>query len=180
MFKPIFTLLLALTFVVVSCSSPEIERRIPGEFLSGDNGTPENAFENWISLEDAIQKAGNEDKKILIDVYTDWCGYCKQMERETYTNDRVQSAIDEHFFAVKINAESSEKVNYNGQEISMQDFAMNLGVTGFPTTIFLEDNGEPLGFQPGFIDAETLEKLLLFVGTEAYNDNISFDEFSLD
>ncbi len=163
-----------------SCSSPEIERTIPGEFLSGGDGKVENAFTNWISLEDALDKAENTDKKILIDVYTDWCGYCKQMERETYTQDGVQSAIDEYFYAVKINAESSDKVLYNGRQISMQEFAMNLGVTGFPTTVFLTDDGEPLGFQPGFQDSETFERLLVFVGTDAFEQNISFDEFRLD
>lgn len=173
-------LFLTLPVLLLACNPPEIERRIPSEFLGGERIAPENAFTGWIGLEEAITSARASDKKILIDVYTDWCGYCKKMEAETYTRNRVQAAINEHFYAVRINAESSRKVNYLGQEMSMSEFAMGLGVTGFPTTIFLTHEGEPLGFQPGFIDFNTFERLLVYVGTEAYERNISFDQFTLD
>ncbi|AXJ02070.1 Thioredoxin-related protein [Cyclonatronum proteinivorum] len=178
-FKFIF-LLLVIPALLLACSPPEVERRIPSEFLGGEKFVPENAFTNWLDLEEAIEKAQQADKKILIDVYTDWCGYCRRMDAETYTRDRVQTAINDHFYAVRINAESSERVNYLGQVMSMSDFAMSLGVTGFPTTIFLTNEGEPLGFQPGFIDFNTFERLLVYVGTEAYEQNISFDAFTLD
>lgn len=178
-YKSIF-LLLIIPALLWACNPPEIERRIPSEFLGGERIVPENAFTGWIGLEQAIEQARAADKKILIDVYTDWCGYCKKMEAETYTRERVQNAINEHFYAVRINAESSQRVNYLGQSMSMSDFAMGLGVTGFPTTIFLTPEGEPLGFQPGFIDFNTFERLLVYVGTEAYERNISFDQFTLD
>jgi thioredoxin-related protein len=163
-----------------ACSAPEVPRNIPEEFLGGEAPEPENAFKDWISIEQAVSQASRENKKILVDVYTDWCGYCKKMKSETYTENRVQSAISENFYAVKINAESGEMINYGGEQISMQEFAMNLGVTSFPTTIFLTPDGEPLGFQPGFIDSETFERLLVYVGDDVYDQDVPFNEFTLD
>lgn len=179
MMKKFLTLIPLLVFII-GCSAPEIERTIPSEFLGGERPVPENQFTNWISMEDAMASSSENNKKILVNVYTDWCGYCRQMDEEVYTTDRVQNALDEHYYAVRINAESSEQVTFNGQVMSMQDLAMGLGATGYPTTIFLTEEGEPLGFQPGFIDSGTFERLLVYVGIEAYEDNISFDQFKLD
>lgn len=176
---PLLLLSVALLFAA-SCSAPEVPRNIPEEFLDGEGSTPENAFAEWVSIEDAVVQANQENKKILVDVYTDWCGYCRKMEAETYTQDKVQAAITDNFYAVKINAESSERIQYGGDEISMQEFAMNLGVTSYPTTVFLMPDGEPLGFQPGFIDSETFERLLVYVGDEVYEQDIPFNEFTLD
>lgn len=175
----LFLMPLGMLFTA-ACSAPEVPRNIPEEFLGGEAPEPENAFKDWISIEQAVSQASRENKKILVDVYTDWCGYCKKMKAETYTENKVQSAIGDHFYAVKINAESPEMINYGGEQISMQEFAMNLGVTSFPTTIFLTPDGEPLGFQPGFIDSDTFERLLVYVGDDVYEKDIPFNEFTLD
>lgn len=177
------SLLLLLPLVALftaACSAPEVPRNIPQEFLGGEQPAPENAFTEWTSIEQAVSQASQENKKILVDVYTDWCGYCKKMKAETYTTNRVQTAIGDNFYAVKINAESGEMITYGGEQMSMQEFAMNLGVTSFPTTIFLTPSGEPLGFQPGFIDSETFERLLVYVGDDIYEQDIPFNEFKLD
>ncbi|MCH8558985.1 MAG: thioredoxin fold domain-containing protein [Balneolia bacterium] len=179
MIKSTFILVPLMAFMA-ACSAPEIERTIPSEFLGGERPAPENEFTGWVTMEEAIANGSENNKKILVNVYTDWCGYCRQMDEEVYTKDRVQSALDEHYYAVRINAESSEQVVFNGQSMSMQELAMGLGATGYPTTIFLTEEGEPLGFQPGFIDSGTFERLLVYVGIEAYEDNISFDQFRLD
>ncbi|MCH8569576.1 MAG: thioredoxin fold domain-containing protein, partial [Balneolales bacterium] len=177
--KPIisFILIIALPLLTMACESPEINRTVPQEFLAG---AEIDTYQGWTSLENAVLMARENDKKIIIDVYTDWCGYCRRMEAETYAADRVKKALDEHFFAVRLNAESSERVRFNGEVMTKQELAMALGVTGYPTTIFLDTDGEPLGFQPGFIDRNTFERLLVYVGTEAYERNIPFDSFTID
>lgn len=132
-----------------------------------------------ISLEEALQKAAQDDKKILIDVYTDWCSYCRKMTNETYPDLKVQRALEEYFHYVRLDAESNQRVTFQGRTFSMRELAIQLGATGFPTTVFLASNGDPIGMQPGFIDARMFERLLVYVATEAYT-NTSFDAFTID
>jgi len=132
-----------------------------------------------VTLEEALKQAAEDEKKILIDVYTDWCSYCRKMANETYPDLRVQRALEDNFHYVRIDAESSQRVVYQGRTFSMRELAIQLGATGFPTTVFLASNGDPIGMQPGFIDARMFERLLLYVASEAYRTT-TFDAFSID
>ena len=70
---------------------------------------------HWISFDEAIKlNSGYPKKKILIDVYTDWCGWCKKMDAVTFSNPVIASYINEHYWAVKLNAEGYDTIIYNG------------------------------------------------------------------
>ncbi|RMG18380.1 MAG: DUF255 domain-containing protein, partial [Bacteroidetes bacterium] len=70
---------------------------------------------NWVSIEEAAKLAQQDGKKILIDVYTDWCGWCKKMDKATYANAEVANYINANFHAVKFNAEQREEVVLKGK-----------------------------------------------------------------
>jgi len=70
----------------------------------------------WMNLEEAAQQAKNEAKPILIDVYTDWCKWCKVMDQNTFQDPEIIKYINENFYAVKLNAEEKKSLNFNGQE----------------------------------------------------------------
>ncbi|MFO7845577.1 MAG: thioredoxin fold domain-containing protein [Balneolaceae bacterium] len=128
------------------------------------------------SLETALTSARETGKKVLIDVYAEWCPYCERMHTEIYTENEVITAIDEHYYLVKINIESDEKVNYLGNEMAEKEFAQMLQSTNLPTTYFMNGDGELLGKQPGVIPADVFEDLLYFVGSNAF-ENLTFDEY---
>ena len=55
----------------------------------------------WVSFSEAVELSKKEPRKILIDIYTDWCGWCKKMDATTYGDGAVVEYINRHFYAVK-------------------------------------------------------------------------------
>lgn len=129
-----------------------------------------------LSLKDALALAASENKKILVDVYAEWCPYCQRMHEEVYPSEEVLSAISTHFLWVKINIESDENVNYLGTDMTEAEFARALQNENVPTTYFLNPEGAVIGTQPGFIPSDTFSDLLNFVGSDAYLEE-SFEEY---
>src|SRR6478736_5236100 len=68
----------------------------------------------WMSFEEAIEKSKTEKRKIFIDVYTDWCGWCKVMDKKTFSEAKVAKILNEEFYPVKFNAEQRGNVVFNG------------------------------------------------------------------
>ncbi|MCP4725717.1 MAG: thioredoxin family protein [bacterium] len=137
-----------------------------------DNDQKNNSGEvesiNWYSFNDGLRAAKENNKTILIDFYTDWCHWCKVMDEKTYANDKVKQLLKDKFIVVKFDAESAEKVSYKGESVPQIKLARELGVTGFPTTFFLEPNGSIIGGQPGYLEPEAFIKLLNFVVNKEY------------
>lgn len=127
-------------------------------------------------LDRAIEIASQSGKKVLIDVYADWCPYCEKMHNEVYTETGVINAVNEYFYLVKINIESAEVVRYLGREMTESEFASMLNSSSLPTTFFMDSEGDLLGMQPGLMPADVFEDLLHYVGSDAYEAS-SFEEF---
>lgn len=100
--------------------------------------TTEIAWEE--SFEAAMQRARVEKKPIMIDFYTDWCGVCKQMDKDVFPQKSV-IAETSNWVTVKINAEKRP------------DVAAAYGVTGYPTFVFAHGSGKPMGILPGYAPA---------------------------
>lgn len=131
---------------------------------------------NPTPLETALKSAKANDKKVLIDVYAEWCPYCEKMHTEVYTVSDIIEAVNEYYYLVKINIESDNIVNYLGNKMPERDFATMLKSSSLPSTYFMNGNGELLGMQPGLLPADVFEDLLHFVGSDAY-ESTTFDEF---
>jgi len=131
---------------------------------------------NPIDLDRALDYAKQHEKKVLIDVYAEWCPYCEKMHTEVYTESGVIEAVNEYYYLVKINIESENKVKFQGREYTERDFSAMLNSTSLPTTFFMTGEGELLGMQPGLLPADVFEDLLHFVGSDAY-ESLTFDEF---
>ncbi len=63
----------------------------------------------WMKFEEAVAANANNPKMILVDVYTDWCGWCKKMDKDTFTDPRVVAHLKKNFYAVKLNAEDTKR-----------------------------------------------------------------------
>ena len=141
--------------------------------LSGNLAFSQNAFE------DALKKAASENKRVVIDVYTDWCGWCKKMDAEAYSNDEVKKLLEDNFVLVKLNAEGKDKLTYNGKKYTEEELSYYFEVFSFPTTIFLEPDGKLISFKydnypmkniPGYVKTDEFKKLLIFFRDGKYKD----------
>lgn len=131
----------------------------------------------WMPFEDGLALAKNSNRMVLIDFYTDWCGWCKKMDKDTYGDPEVQAYLIKHYVIIKLDAESSKKVRYNDIELTQQELAGSFEVKGFPSTVFLKSGGEPLTILPGYSSAKDFRIVLSFLAEEHYL-NTSFEEYS--
>lgn len=130
---------------------------------------------NWMTLEEVATKWKQEKKPILIDLYTDWCGWCKVMDKRTYGNAKVSAYINEKFNPIKLNAETRKTLSWNGKEydfnarMGTNDFAIWLtnGQLSYPTTVFIPADGEPQAI-PGFLAPGEFELLVKYFGEGQY------------
>jgi thiol:disulfide interchange protein len=123
----------------------------------------------WFDFESGYEKAAKEGKILLVDAYTDWCGWCKVMDRNTYTNAQIIETLNANFVAVKFNPEKAKTFKFGGKTMSNDELLLWLGrgkSYGYPTSYFWTNpgKGESVLVSVGYEDpakfAETLQTVL--------------------
>lgn len=132
----------------------------------------------WRAWDAGMAEAEKSQRPILVDVYTDWCGWCKRMDRDVYTRPEIRDYLSKNFVMVKLNAEANDAARYEGRSWTSRSLASRFQVTGYPTTIFLRANGEHLANLPGYIAADRFLLLLRYVGEGAMDRGVTFEDFS--
>ncbi len=131
------------------------------------------------SFNEALKMAKKQDKKLILDVYTDWCGWCKKMDKDVYGKSDIKDIVEDDFIFYKLNAEGDEKITYLGKDYTAAQLAEFFEVSGYPTTIFLEPNGKVIEYKyndqkmnnlPGYYKAGEFQKVLEFMRDEKYKD----------
>lgn len=130
----------------------------------------------WKGYGAAVRDAKKSGRKILVDVYTVWCGWCKRMDRDVYARADVIRILSSSFELVKLNAESSAQHEVDGVAYSEKEIASGYGVTGYPTTIFLNADAEGITVLPGYIKPDQFLAVLEYIGKELYKTT-SWDAF---
>jgi thioredoxin-related protein len=138
----------------------------------------------WISLEEAQKQLTVSKKPVLIDLYTDWCGWCKVMDKQTYSNKKVAEYLKQNFYSVKVNAESTKNIQWMGkqfqfnQQYKTNDFAMYLtrGQLSYPTTVIIPTDGSGPQAIPGFLKPSDFELILKYFGEGKYG-KVPFEEY---
>jgi thioredoxin-related protein len=133
----------------------------------------------WYSFEDAYQLNKKKQKKIFIDVYTDWCGWCKKMDSDTFTNPVIIEYMSNHFYCVKLNAERRDTVIIDGvtftnanpaNKRSVHQIAIELlkGKMSYPSYVFLNEKSQWLTVVPGYQGPKDFEAVLHYFGEDDY------------
>jgi len=132
----------------------------------------------WRGWNDGLAAAAGGGKPVIVDVYTDWCGWCKRMDRDVYAKAEVGDYLNSHFVMVRLNAESAERVSYAGHTVTARALAGAFQVTGYPTTIFLRSDGTHMVNVPGYVPADRFMKLVRFIGDGHLDKGESWEEYS--
>lgn len=128
---------------------------------------------NWIGLQEAFEMQATSPKPIIIDVYTDWCGWCKHMEKTTYRDPQIVSYINTNFYAVKYNAETHDTISIQGKQYmnsapkgakGTHAFAKEVGAKSYPTTLLYDKNGQNRSIAAGALKVDQMAPLLVFFG----------------
>jgi len=122
----------------------------------------------WTNYTDGIKQASATNKKILVDVYTDWCGWCKRMEKDTYSDDGIKSYLSEKYILVRLNAESDVQETVGNEQMTQAEIAKAYRVNGYPTTIFLSADGQTITSVPGYLKPSEFMSILKYIGDDYY------------
>lgn len=149
-------------------------------FLTGLSFAGSGKEIRWDAFEAGMKKAASGKKYVFVSVYTDWCGYCKQLDATTLKAAPVVTELGKNFVSIKLNAESDELVSWKGEKISGRGLAARWGVDGFPTLIFLNSKSDIIGSYPSFAEAPLMTKLLAYISSGARERKVSFDDYLKD
>lgn len=130
----------------------------------------------WESFNGGIERAKTNHKKVLVDVYTDWCGWCKKMDENVYTDQNVKEYLSKNFVVIKMNAEAAGTLHYKGQDYTPAQLAAAFGVNGYPTTLFLKEDGEPITVLPGYVEAPMFLHVLSYIAENQYESK-QFEDY---
>ncbi|MEN8247899.1 MAG: DUF255 domain-containing protein [Bacteroidota bacterium] len=152
-------------------------------FTNADTNSPVD----WLSFEDAVTSSKENQKKIFIDVYTDWCGWCKKMDATTFSDPAVAALLQDKFYPVKFNAEQRDPITFNNHTFKFvprgtkgyHELAAALlnGKLSYPSVVFLNEKFEIIQILPGFKKADEFLKIATFIGEDHYLTT-TWDDFS--
>lgn len=165
-------------FSVITCMSAYSQNQAPLETSSV----------KWYTIQEAEKLNKQNPKPIFIDTYTDWCGWCKKMDKETFTNEVISDILNNKFYPVKFNAEGSESVTFYGQTYindgkagKAHQFAVALlrGQLSYPTVVIIhpvKDNKLQADPVPGYRPPKDMEVLLSYFADKAC-DTQTFEDY---
>ena len=140
----------------------------------------------WMTWDEAIKANKVKPKKLFIDVYTDWCGWCKRMDATTFSDEKVVKYINDNFYAVKFNAEQKEDILYKGHTLKYQPngrrgfhglaYSLLDGKLGYPSYVYLDEAENRISISPGYKPVEPFLKELAYFAENHYKSQ-SFEDY---
>lgn len=139
---------------------------------------------NWLSIEEAYAKQKITPKKVLIDVYTGWCGWCKVMDKETFTNAEVVNYVNQNFYPVKLDAESKKTIKLGTSVYKFDDanrsnevaIALLQGKMSYPSIVYLDESFNMIQPVPGYMNAKDFHQIITYFGGN-YHKKEQFENY---
>jgi thioredoxin-related protein len=155
---------------------------IAGLLLSTNKSlAQEKAKINWMSLDQAFEAIKKEPRKIVVDVYTDWCGWCKVMDKNTFSDEKVANFVNKKYYAVKLNAEQAGEIKIGDKKYTYPQIASELlqGRMSYPTIVYLDEKFNMIQPIPGYQDAKAFHQVITFLGDNHYK-KIDFEKYKAE
>ena len=134
----------------------------------------------WMTWEDALKAHETAPKKFVVDIYTDWCTWCKRMDKQTFQKDHIARYVNQNFYAIKFDAESKRDILFNGNTYKFIKkgrkgyhelaVAITQGQLSYPTVVFLDEKLSVIQPIPGFQDAKMFELIMTYFSENHYKD----------
>ena len=124
----------------------------------------------WHSYDDGLKLAKERDKHVFIDFTAKWCGYCRKMEKEVFTDPRIIDMLNNDFVSIKVDGDSKRQLDIDGYKITEQKLTVQeYGVRGYPTYWFLKSDGTKLGPLNGYRPTDFMLEALTYVKEARYD-----------
>ena len=145
---------ISLSFIVLTSSSPKEPLK-------------------WLSVQELEERMKTEKRKIIFDIYTDWCGWCKKMDKGTFQNKVIAKYLNENYYAVKVNAEQAQEIVFKQKTYKyvqqgrsgVHEFALYItgnNLRGYPSLSFMDEDLNILTSFAAYMTPENIEPLLHF------------------
>jgi thioredoxin-related protein len=141
----------------------------------------------WYKIEEAEKQAATQGKKIMVKVYANWCGWCKEMDKATFPNKHVAKILNASFIPVQFNGEQKTDITWGGSTYkivrskngSYHELAAQWlnGRLMYPTIVILDANGKVIQAIGGYQRAGEFEKMMAFFANDAYK-TLKWEEFA--
>ena len=142
----------------------------------------EDAHVKWLTWEQAQAAQKKKPKKLFVDVYTDWCGWCKRMDATTFDNPAIAKYMNDNYYCVKFNAETKEEVTFKGKKYATDGRYCTLATfllqnkMGFPTSIYMDEDLNILTSVSSYLSPKDLEPILSYFATNSHK-NTPWEEY---
>ena len=170
--------LLLITFVVSIVSPHLVFSQTPAAEKSKEKSVTaqKDSTITWYKYDEGLAKAKKEKKHVMVHFYATWCGWCKRMDKLTFDNEEIRKMLNGDFVAVKVNAESADKVKVDGKDVTLRQVAGMYNARAYPDTWFLKPTGERIGERKGYVEADEFQYILKWVKDDQY-DKTTFNEY---
>lgn len=178
-------LCLSVALLVASFSAVAQHKTAPANTPAGTK-TP---AVKWVPMDDVLALAAKNPKKIFVDVYADWCGPCRMMDKMTFSDPQIADYLNKNFYPVKFNSERRDSLVFNGKTYKfntayassrgpgINEFTLALSVNSYPSVVYMDAKGQPITIVPGFVQPNEMLPILVFFA-EDYYTHTSWEDFS--
>ncbi len=146
----------------------------------------------WVTFEEALALQKKNPKKIMMDVYTAWCGPCKMLDNNTFKNADVVKYVNANYYAVKFNAEGNEVVTYKdvtytnknykpelaSRRNGSHDLTRKLQVNAYPTIAFFDEKGDLIFPLRGYQNPQQIELYLKMFKSDKHKEMKTQEDFN--